>query len=135
MGLSCRSPDSWCRRFNVDNASSKSERFLNGPVFPDLLREIPPILFESKIFKFRHAMREIFVRKIFHFDTNFFISIMFQQGCTKFGIFQEAIVNPFKMLLDASLFQIMGLMIFFLLWSFPISVAMRSSLLNHVVWN
>ena len=40
MGLSCCSPDSWCRRFNVDNASLKSERFLNGPVFPDLLREI-----------------------------------------------------------------------------------------------
>ena len=31
--------------------------------------------------------------------------------------------------------QIMGLMIFFLLWNFPISVAMRSSLLDHVVWN
>ena len=40
IGLSCRSPDSWCRRFNVDNTSLKSERFLNGQVFPDLLREI-----------------------------------------------------------------------------------------------
>ena len=40
MGLSCRSPDSWCKRFNVDNASLKSERFLHGPVSPDLLREI-----------------------------------------------------------------------------------------------
>ena len=80
-------------------------------------------------------MREILVRKIVHYDTNFFITIMFELGCTKFRIFQEAIVDPFKMLFDASLFQIMGLMIFFLLWSFPISVAMRSSLLNHVVWN
>ena len=34
------SPDSWCKRFNVDNASLKSDRFLNGPMFPDLLREI-----------------------------------------------------------------------------------------------
>ena len=40
IGLSGRSPDSWCKRFNVDNASLKSERFLNGPVFPDLLREM-----------------------------------------------------------------------------------------------
>ena len=60
---------------------------------------------------------------------------MFELGCTKFGIDQKAIVDPLITLLDASLFQIMGLMIFFLLWSFPISVAMRSSLLNHVVWN
>ena len=80
-------------------------------------------------------MRDILVCKIVHFDTNFFISIMFELGYTKFRIFQEAIVDPFEMLLDASLFQIMGLMIFFLLWSFPISVAMRSSLLNYVLWN
>ena len=38
-GLSCCSPDSWCKRFNVVNASLKSERFLTGPVFPELLRE------------------------------------------------------------------------------------------------
>ena len=31
--------------------------------------------------------------------------------------------------------KIMGLMIFFLLWSFPMSLAEMSSLLNHVVWN
>ena len=80
-------------------------------------------------------MREILVCKIVHFDTNFFISIMFELGCTKFRIFQEASVDPFEMLLDASLFQNMRLMIFFLFWSFPISVAMRSSLLDDVVWN
>ena len=79
--------------------------------------------------------RNILVRKFVPFKTNFFISIMFEHGFTKIRISQEAIVDPFKMLLDASLFQIMGLMIFFLFWSFPISVAMRSSLLNHVVWN
>ena len=39
-GLSCCSPDSWCRRFTVVNASLKSERSLTGPVFPELLREI-----------------------------------------------------------------------------------------------
>ena len=39
-GLSCLSPDSWCRRLNVVNASLKSERSLTGPVFPDSLRKI-----------------------------------------------------------------------------------------------
>ena len=39
-GLSGRSPDSWCKRFNVDNAWLKSERFLNGPDVLELLREI-----------------------------------------------------------------------------------------------
>ena len=44
-------------------------------------------------------------------------------------ISQETIMDPFESSLDASLFQIMGQMIFFLFWSFPISVAMRSSFL------
>ena len=46
-------------------------------------------------------MREILVRKIVNFDTNFFFSIMFELGCTKFRIFQEAIVDPVKKLLDS----------------------------------
>ena len=78
-------------------------------------------------------MREILVGKIVHVDTNFFISIMFELGCTKFRISQEAIVDSFEMLLDASLSQIMGLMIFFLVSSFHIFVAIRSSLLNYVI--
>ena len=118
----------------MDNASLKSERFLNGPV-SRLIERDPPILFVSKIFCLRHVMGEILVRKLVHFDTDLFISIMFELGCTKFRIEQKAIVYPLITLLGASLFLIMGLMILFLLWSFPISVAMRSSLLNHVVWN
>ena len=50
-------------------------------------------------------------------------------------IVQKAIVDPFKTPFDASLFQIMGNMIFSLLWSFPISVAMMSSLLNDIILN
>ena len=79
-------------------------------------------------------MRAILVRKLVHFDTNFFISIMFELRCTEVRISQETIVNPFKTSLDASLFHIMGQMIFFLFLSFPISLAMRSSLLNYVLW-
>ena len=57
-------------------------------------------------------MREILVRKLVHLDTDLFSSIMFELRCTKFGIFQKTIVDPFEMVLDASLFQVMGLMIF-----------------------
>ena len=99
-----------------------------------LIERDPSILFVSKIFGFRHVMKEILVCNLFHFETNF-ISIMFELGCTKFRIPQEAIVDPFEMLLDASFFKIMGWMVFFLLWSFTTSVAMRSSLLNYVLWN
>ena len=39
MGSSWCPPASWCKRFNVNNAWLKSERFLTGWVsFPDLLR-------------------------------------------------------------------------------------------------
>ena len=41
MGSSWSPPASWCKRFNVDNARLKSERFLAGWVsLPDLLRVI-----------------------------------------------------------------------------------------------
>ena len=75
---------------------------------------------------------EIFLRKFVHLDTDFFSSIMFEVRFTKFRIFQEAIVNPFKTPLNASLSQIMGNMIVSLFFSFPISMAMRSSLLNDI---
>ena len=45
MGLSCRSPDSWCRRFNVDNASFKSERLSMVQCFQTYWERDPPILF------------------------------------------------------------------------------------------
>ena len=38
MGLSCRSPDSWCRRFNVDNASLKSVLEKDSSVDPTLAK-------------------------------------------------------------------------------------------------
>ena len=76
---------------------------------------------------------EIFLRDLVHLDTDFFSAIMFELRFTKFRIFQEAIVNPFKMPLDASLSQIMGNMMVSLFFSLPISMAMRSSLLNDIV--
>ena len=110
-GLSCCCPDSWCRRFNLVNASLKSERSLAGPVFARIIERDPPILSVSKVFCLRQMIRDIFLRKFVHLDTDFFSSIMFELRFTKFRIFQESIVNPFKTPLDASLSQIMGNMI------------------------
>ena len=45
---------------------------------------------------------------------------------------QESIMDSFELSFNAPLFQIMGLKIFFVFWKFPISVAMRSSLLDYV---
>ena len=70
LALSCRSPDSWCRRFNVDNASLKSERSLNGPGSSRIIVRYPPFLSVSKVFCLRHMMEEIFLRKLVHLDTD-----------------------------------------------------------------
>ena len=43
-------------------------------------------------------MGEILVRKLVHLDTDLFISIMFESGCTKFGIDQKAVG---RLVLDA----------------------------------
>ena len=80
-------------------------------------------------------IREIFLRKFVHQNTDFFSSIMFELRFTKFRIFQEAIVNPFKTPLDASLSQITSNMTVSLFISLPISMAMRSSLLNDIILN
>ena len=78
---------------------------------------------------------EIFLRVLVHLDTDFFSSIMFELRFTKHGIFQETIVNPFKIPLDASLSQNMGNVIVPLFFCLPISTAMRSHLLNDIILN
>ena len=80
-------------------------------------------------------MSEIFLRVLVHLDTDFFSSINFELRFTKCRIFQKTIVNPFKTPLDASLSQIMGSMMVSLFFSLPISMAMRSSILNDIIWN
>ena len=95
----------------------------------------PPILSVSKVLCLRHVIGEILFCKSVPFDTDLFSSIMFELRFTKFRIFQKAIVDPFEMPLDASLSQIMGIKMFSLFCSFPISVAMRSSLLNDIFLN
>ena len=80
-------------------------------------------------------MASIFLRKLVHLDTDLFISIKFELRCTKLRIVHKATVDRLKMPLDASLSQIMGIMIISLFCSFLISVAMRSSLLNDIILN
>ena len=76
--------------------------------FSRFIERDPPILSVSKVLFLRHSMGEIFLRFLVHLDTDFFSSIMFEMRFKKYGIFQETIVNPFKIPLDASLSQIMG---------------------------
>ena len=78
---------------------------------------------------------EIFLRVLVHLDTDFFSSIMFELRCTKFRIVHKTMVDPLKIPLDASLSQIMGNMIVSLFFSLPISMAMRSPLLNDIILN
>ena len=78
---------------------------------------------------------EIFLRNLVQIDTDLFSSIMFELRFTKLRIFQEAIMNPFIMPFDASLSQIICNMIVSLFFSLPISMAMRSSLLNDKILN
>ena len=78
---------------------------------------------------------KIFLRKLVQLDTDLFSSVMFELRFTKFRIFQETIVNPLKIPLDASLSQIPGNIMVSLLFSLPISMAMRSSLLNDIILN
>ena len=95
----------------------------------------PPILSVSKVLCLRHSTGQIFLRVLVHLDADFFSSIMFELRFTKFRIFQEAIVNPFTIPLDAPLSQIMGNLMISLIFSLPISIAMRSSLLNDIIFH
>ena len=130
--MTCRSPDSLCRWCNVDNASLKSDRFLDGPDVPVIIETNPQIPSVLKFFCLRCMMAEIFLRKLVHLDADFFISIMFELRCTKIRIVHTTMVDPWTIPLDASLSQIMGKMILCVFCSYPISVAMKSSLLNDV---
>ena len=78
-------------------------------------------------------MGEIFLRVLVHLDADFFSSINAELRFTKYGIVLEAIVNPCKTFLDASLSQIMGNKMFSLFFSLPITMAMRSPFLNDIV--
>ena len=95
----------------------------------------PPIPSVSKVFCLRHMMAESFLRKGIHLDTDLFISIMVELRCMKFRIVLKTMVVPLKMPLDASLSQIMCNIMISSCFSFPISMAMKSSLLDDIVWN
>ena len=124
------------KRFHVDNAWLKSERFLNGSVvFPDLLRERSTNFVCSEDILILTSGNVNFFCKNVPITTNIFISIVFEHPFTESMISQETIMDPRAFSFDASPFQIMGQMIFFAFWSFPRSVAMRSSLLDYVFWN
>ena len=93
MGSSWSPPASWCKRFNVDNAWLKSERFLTGWVsFPDLLRD-PPILHVVKVFCFWHSVGVILFCKNIPCSTNCFISIVLDHSFKENMISQESVIG------------------------------------------
>ena len=99
-------------------------------LFSRFIERDPPILSVSKVLFLRPSIGEIFLRVLVHLVTDFVSSTNFELRFTRCGVFWEAIVNPFKISLDASLSQMMGNMMVFLFFSLPKSMAMRSSLLN-----
>ena len=105
----------------------------HGSDFSRLIERDPPFLLVSKVLILRHSIGEIFLRVLVPLDTDFFSSIDFDLRFTKCRIFFESIVNPFKTSLDASLSQIMGNMMVSLFFRLPITMAIRSPLLNDTV--
>ena len=77
----------------------------------------------------------VFICKAIPCSTSFFISTVFNHSSTENVIWQESVMDSFVVPLYASLFQIIGQIIFSTSWKFAISVTMRSSLLYDVFWN
>ena len=90
-------------RMELDRVIVEVRTISHRSDFSRLIERDPPILSVSKVLFLRPSIGEIFLRVLVHLDTDFFSSINFELRFTKYGIFQETIVNPFKIPLDASL--------------------------------
>ena len=134
-GLSCRSPDSWCRKCNVVNASLKSERSLNGPAFPELLREIHQFFL---YWKYSACLK--WWPKSFCASSSIQVQTASVRSCSSWDARNSRSPKkrswiPFKMPLHASLSQIMGSFKVSLFFGLPISMATKSSFLNDIILN
>ena len=76
----------------------------------------------------------IFVCKNIPSSTNFFISILFNHSDTEFMISYESVMDSLELFLFAFLLQLVSQIIFFVSWLFSMSVAMKSSLLDDILW-
>ena len=95
----------------------------------------PPIVPVIEVFFLWHMISVIFICKNIPCSTNFFISIVFNHSSKENVISQESVMDSFIVFLLASLFQIVGQIIFSTSWKFAISVAVKSSLLYDIFWN
>ena len=91
---------------------------LTYPIFPDLLKEIHQFFLNRK-----------------YFDTGLFSSTMFELRFTNHCIFQETILNPFKIPFDVFFLKLFALIMLSLFLSLPKLMAMNSSLLNDIILN
>ena len=100
-----------------------------------LIERDPPILPVVKVFWFWHSTGVILFCKNVPCTTNIIIiSIVLGHSVTENMISQESIMDSFELSLNGYL-KNMGQMIFYLFRKFPISVAMRPSLLDYVFCN
>ena len=76
----------------------------------------------------------IFIRKSIPFSGKFFVSIIFNHSITEFWISYESIMDSLEILFLAFLLQLVGRMVFLVSRLFPISMSMRSSFLDALVF-
>ena len=77
----------------------------------------------------------IFVRKIIHLSTNFFVSTIFNHSITECFISYESIMDTLEELLFALLLELMGDVVLSVSWLLPVTVPVRSPFLYVVVRN
>ena len=119
MGSSLSPPDSCCKRFYVDNALLKSERFVNGPVF--WRRSTNSVCIE--IFWSRQAVRENCSVSSSHLRQTSSSRSCSSMFLRKSKSRKKTIVEFFLMHL---VFKLWTRWFFLIFWSFPMSVAMKS---------
>ena len=130
MAPSCSPAASWCEWFKCRQRLGQKVFSLVGYRFPTYWERSIHHLIAVEVFFFWHMIGVILFCNNIPCATNFFITIVLDHSFTENMISKESIMDSFELSLTASLFQIMGQMI----WSFPRSVAMKSSLLDYVFW-
>ena len=134
-GTSCRTPVSWCRRCNVDTTHRWSQNDLSSvPIFQNYWERSTNSFCIERILLASYDGRNLSARLC----PSGYRPLQFDHVRVEMHEIQDRSKSDRGSLWNASWcisFQIVGNVIFSLFWSFPISVAMRSSLLNHIVRN
>ena len=93
----------------------------------------PPFVLVVEVLLYCQMVGMIFIRKSIPFSAKFFVSIIFNHSITEFWISYESIMDSLEILFLASFLQLISRMVFFVSCLFPISMSMRSSLLDDLL--